>query len=351
MKKLLFFLLLFVNLQCVIQEDGSIQFSAFTTVQAQHMTREPGDNCYLAEIGWFYSALPNCGVPDVTVYRCGFCPAFFYDPTERENHQENCPNKKTDYHCEKCNSDFSSSDELSRHVCKPYKCDYSGCNQCFQTQEDLDKHKESHKKSPDDENGENDEGQGGGSGGGTAGGSPGGSPSGKSKKPKLGPTDLWCQTQKGDCVPTAIANFSLLTDVANKEESVKIWNGIKNDFESRNHDPDYFDKNGIKVDSIPKIMEQFGVIGEQSYQTYCDIYEISTAVDTFQSVLGILNPHGEIKGNNDSHAVNIIGYTKNSKGTLESFLVFDPLVCEEVVITDLSTMCRGYVNSKAKKKK
>ena len=72
MKKLLFFLLLFVNLQCVIQEDGSIQFSAFTTVQAQHYTREVQ---YITE--------PK--------FRCNDCCKMFFTQGELDYHQKhNC---------------------------------------------------------------------------------------------------------------------------------------------------------------------------------------------------------------------------------------------------------------------
>ncbi len=54
MKKILFFLLLFVNLHVFITNDG-LQFQAGTTAAAQHMYKEVGDNCYDEEIGWYHS--------------------------------------------------------------------------------------------------------------------------------------------------------------------------------------------------------------------------------------------------------------------------------------------------------
>lgn len=45
-------MILFVNLQIVINEGKGV-VSSFSNAYAQHMTREAGDNCYLAGFGWY----------------------------------------------------------------------------------------------------------------------------------------------------------------------------------------------------------------------------------------------------------------------------------------------------------
>ncbi|MBQ7540615.1 MAG: hypothetical protein IJT13_05765 [Bacteroidaceae bacterium] len=59
MKKILLFLLLFVNLQIVTSECDFF-VTAGMEAKAQHMHQEPGDNCYDSEFGWYHSPFSDC---------------------------------------------------------------------------------------------------------------------------------------------------------------------------------------------------------------------------------------------------------------------------------------------------
>ena len=55
MKKILLFMLLFVNLQIVIKVH-TIMFKAGADVMAQHMYQEPGDNCFEPVYKFYYKS-------------------------------------------------------------------------------------------------------------------------------------------------------------------------------------------------------------------------------------------------------------------------------------------------------
>ena len=59
MKKILLFMLLFVNLQ-IVTSEGDFFVTAGTEVKAQHHAKKPGDNCYDSEFGWYHSPLSDC---------------------------------------------------------------------------------------------------------------------------------------------------------------------------------------------------------------------------------------------------------------------------------------------------
>ena len=59
MKKILLFMLLFVNLQIVTSECDFF-VTAGMEAKAQHMHQEPGDNCYDSEFGWYHSPFSDC---------------------------------------------------------------------------------------------------------------------------------------------------------------------------------------------------------------------------------------------------------------------------------------------------
>ena len=144
MKKILFILLLFVNLQCVIHQDGGIELRSFTTAEAQHHTREADDNCWLPEIGWYHSDLPNCGIVEVTEYCCEFCTEHFNNPSDRDEHQSSC--SSSPHECYKCFSHFDSEEKLAQHeaTCKTYKCPWENCDATFGTAAELAEHTDGH---------------------------------------------------------------------------------------------------------------------------------------------------------------------------------------------------------------
>ena len=96
MKKILFFLLLFVNLHVFITNDG-LQFHVGTIASAQHMYKEAGDNCYIEGWGWFYTIdTSDCdnGSSNRTQYwTCCYCQAQFLLFGEYSEHQIHCSAK------------------------------------------------------------------------------------------------------------------------------------------------------------------------------------------------------------------------------------------------------------------
>ncbi|MBR6197990.1 MAG: hypothetical protein IKQ72_10375 [Bacteroidaceae bacterium] len=95
MKKILLFMLLFVNLQIVIKEHA-FMFKAGADVMAQHMYQEPGDNCYDKEIGWYRSPLSNCKYPAVSVRGGGGSSVeFVQNPNTDEETDDDSVVKKT----------------------------------------------------------------------------------------------------------------------------------------------------------------------------------------------------------------------------------------------------------------
>ena len=89
MKKFLLFLLLFVNLQIVMHED-EVVLNAGMEAAAQHMYKEPGDNCYDEEIGWYRSSLISCEGAVVERFICPKCETAFDDAASRDAHEKTC---------------------------------------------------------------------------------------------------------------------------------------------------------------------------------------------------------------------------------------------------------------------
>jgi hypothetical protein len=78
MKKILLFMLLFVNLQ-IVTSEGDFFVTAGTEVKAQHHAKKPGDNCYDSEFGWYHSPLSDCREIEVA--------AKFEDATMRKDQE------------------------------------------------------------------------------------------------------------------------------------------------------------------------------------------------------------------------------------------------------------------------
>lgn len=138
MKRILLFLLLFVNLQIVFH-NGILDCS-FTSVYAQHMTREAGDNCYDSEIGWYHSPFSDCKDVDVTP-SCQYCGTNFNTDLARREHEKDCPSKPKAYNCNYCNEgfdDFADFCNHEDHCPERFKC--YRCGNGFSSQYDLDNH-------------------------------------------------------------------------------------------------------------------------------------------------------------------------------------------------------------------
>ncbi|MBQ0074988.1 MAG: hypothetical protein KBT34_12455 [Prevotella sp.] len=168
MKRILLFLLLFVNLQIVFH-NGILDCS-FTSVYAQHMTREAGDNCYDAEIGWYHSPFSDCRDVEVTPKKCQYCGTSFDTDLAVLQHEKDCSSKPKDYECSYCHSGFDDLSSLNTHEnqCpERFKC--YRCGNGFSSQYDLDNHTCG---------GQNNQGGGGSTGGKPSGGQTGGKPSG-----------------------------------------------------------------------------------------------------------------------------------------------------------------------------
>ena len=61
----------------MIQPEG-LTLSSFTSVYAQHMTREAGNNCFDAEIGWYSSPFSDCSDVVITPScQCQYCGTYF----------------------------------------------------------------------------------------------------------------------------------------------------------------------------------------------------------------------------------------------------------------------------------
>lgn len=138
MKRILLFLLLFVNLQIVFH-NGILDCS-FTSVYAQHMTREAGDNCYDSEIGWYHSPFSDCKDVDVTP-SCQYCGTNFNTDLARREHEKDCPSKPKAYNCNYCNEGFDGFADFCNHEdhCpERFKC--SRCGNKFTSQQALNSH-------------------------------------------------------------------------------------------------------------------------------------------------------------------------------------------------------------------
>lgn len=104
MKRLLFILLLFVNLQIVIKSDYVGLELKCLTAEAQHLTKEAGDNCQETDGLWYYYAdLRLCRSEGAVVegsytYKCTYCGAIFYDSFERDKHQSTCGYNSQSYY-------------------------------------------------------------------------------------------------------------------------------------------------------------------------------------------------------------------------------------------------------------
>jgi hypothetical protein len=125
MKKILFILLLFVNLQCVINQDGAIELRSFTTAEAQHMNTEA--QSYMCEkcfnVYGSYGRLQYHHVhEDEECYRivCKYqCGRKFTSETKANEHYPYCPNREQ---CQYCRAYFSSKEEKDTHEKScPYK--------------------------------------------------------------------------------------------------------------------------------------------------------------------------------------------------------------------------------------
>ena len=225
MKKILLFLLLFINLHVVIQEAG-IKIDMTATANAQRLIREVSAGLFECEdietYERYFSSLSTCdaeaGDPDE--FNCCWCGETFYTQDARAKHEETCPKKiKDKFQCQYCEEEFSTAKELSDHEnnCGPCKCDYRDCGKRFKTETELEEHKRTH-QGPDS-GGSAGGGTGGGTGGGPAGGGAtggftgsgaGGSTMPTIGKPRIHSSGLFCQTQYGDCAPTAMANAAML---------------------------------------------------------------------------------------------------------------------------------------------
>lgn len=141
MKRFLLFLLLFINLQIVVQYNG-LSLCSLTKVYAQHQTREAGGNCYDMEIGWYHSPFSDCSDVHVDRYLCQYCHTGFDTELARLQHEKNCPDKPQPYNCSYCNQGFDNLAECQIHEENPcpqrYRC--SKCGQSFNSQEELNSH-------------------------------------------------------------------------------------------------------------------------------------------------------------------------------------------------------------------
>lgn len=141
MKRFLLFLLLFINLQIVVQYNG-LSLCSLTKVYAQHQTREAGDNCYDMEIGWYHSPFSDCSDIHVDRYLCQYCHTGFDTELARLQHEKNCPDKPQPYNCSYCNQGFDNLAECQIHEESPcpqrYKC--SKCGNSFNSLEELSSH-------------------------------------------------------------------------------------------------------------------------------------------------------------------------------------------------------------------
>lgn len=125
----------------MIQPEG-LTLSSFTSVYAQHMTREAGNNCFDAEIGWYSSPFSDCSDVVITPScQCQYCGTYFETNLTKLQHEKSCPSRSKDLVCSYCHCGFDDDSELNQHEqnCpERYKC--SKCGQNFSSQEGLDSH-------------------------------------------------------------------------------------------------------------------------------------------------------------------------------------------------------------------
>ena len=253
MKRILLFLLLFVNLQIVFH-NGILDCS-FTSVYAQHMTREAGDNCYDAEIGWYHSPFSDCRDVEVTPKKCQYCGTSFDTDLAVLQHEKDCSSKPKDYECSYCHSGFDDLSSLNTHEnqCpERFKC--YRCGNGFSSQYDLDNHTCG---------GQNNQGGGGQTGGTTSGGQTGGKPSGSgtggttpSPTPKI-------SINIGVNLPENLKIKALNVLIKLKESNIKVTSGTRD-----------LDKqlktmlNNIKNTSVAKQKEIYSKVGDAIIDQY-----------------------------------------------------------------------------------
>ena len=146
MKKLFVLMLLFVNVQLSFV-DKSCEFHFGTNVQAQHMYKEYGDNCYINGQYWDVGPFAECDSIDKDMYQCSFCKQWFKEYEEMAQHTTTCNEKhETDYACGYCNSTFYSEDDRNEHeeTCsrnpnrKQYEC--ARCGKAFASEKEFNNH-------------------------------------------------------------------------------------------------------------------------------------------------------------------------------------------------------------------
>lgn len=127
-----------INLQLVFKEQ-SLSVCIGNDVQAQHMYKEPGDNC-LVYGKWYSMPLNECDSVGHDMEQCPYCNQWF-DHQGIVEHQGNCRKQSEHYYdCPYCQKQCESESELSRHMpaCShnPKKTAYE-CSYCYRVFSDY----------------------------------------------------------------------------------------------------------------------------------------------------------------------------------------------------------------------
>ena len=87
MKKILFLLILFFNIQLAcFQDEWSVK--AGFKAEAQHMYKEAGDNCQKGNKWYMVSEL--CDGAEESTHTCQYCGLYFSLERDRKSHQRKC---------------------------------------------------------------------------------------------------------------------------------------------------------------------------------------------------------------------------------------------------------------------
>lgn len=115
MKRLLFLLILFVNLQMVIIHEDMRIFS-YSMASAQHMTKEAGDNCYdETDHLWYHvDVASDCNDYGIVSTPCHYCwQEFGMDIQARDRHEESC-GRELDV-CDYCGERIQRKDMMDHY--------------------------------------------------------------------------------------------------------------------------------------------------------------------------------------------------------------------------------------------
>ena len=336
MKKILLFLLLFINLHVVIQEAG-IKIDMTATANAQRLIREVSAGLFECEdietYERYYSSLSTCdaeaGDPDK--FKCSWCGTEFYTEKKRAEHEETCEKRLDEkFNCQYCGVEFSTYEDKSDHEnsCGPCKCDYGDCGMRFRTDAELTEHMKTHEGS--DSGGSAGGGTGGGPTGGGIGGGGGGSAGGGGTTKVLPEVFVTAKgiNQRGSyfiqpnwctCVPSALGNALLLKypslTMEQIADSVARWRRIHDVWVNKDRPIDSY---GVNARLIKRFYQKCGYNCR-----IVDISHLKSSMDEGHLVIGILRVWDVESSEYIAHAVTIysVGMTL---GTETFYSVVNP---------------------------